>query len=806
MASYRQFIVVQFVPEADEQGQFTGKTNKFPINPSTGLRHDAHDASIWLDVSTAATIAAAFGAQFSVGFVLTAADPFVCLDVDKCRTDVGWSEHALSMQREFPAATEVSNSGNGWHQWGIYRGVAPPHRKRAPKVNGVDYHMELYTEKRFIAFGPHGASGQMYDLTDLLPGFIAKWFPPAPEGEIELDGFNAPDPNYTPLTDDELFTKARASVPKQDASAVFGGAPPMASFSDLFDRNVDVLARVFPPQTAGKEFNYSDADAALAKELAYWTGRDAPRIARLMQLSALRREKWNQSIHRTYFGDTIANGIGRCKAVYRIKPVLPAPPPPAPAGTVSKPLAHVITHNTFVGRDDIVKVFDGCVYIRDLNEVLLPNGDLVDQARFKVEYAGYAFSLDNQNEKTTKDAWDAFINNQIVRFPRVEGTMFDPAYDFQDVIERAGRRWANVYKKPVVDRRPGDVTPFMNLLHKLLPNGDDAIILLSYMAAVVQNPGLKFRWAPFIQGVEGNGKSTIVACLKHALGNKYVFSVKAGMIENGFNAWLEHNILYVADDIYSSKDRTDMMEALKSLITETDQAITLKGVDAIQKRICGNFIFTDNHKDAMQKRDATRRICTLYCAQQSKYDRSRDGLTKEYFVGRNGLIPWLKREGFAAVAEMLHTMAIDERYNPAGECQEAPDTSVTQEAIIDGRTGIEHEVAEWIELGEPGFCGNFVSANMLKLKLRQTPQFSKFASHLKLKETMLRLGYETHRGMEGGRCATNVQPDGMRPVLYVKADSFEAELKGATEIATRYEQAQQAAITASIERRFQHGT
>ena len=173
-----------------------------------------------------------------------------------------------------------------------------------------------------------------------------------------------------------------------------------------------------------------------------------------------------------------------------------------------------------------------------------------------------------------------------------------------------------------------------------------------------------------------------------------VFSVKAGMIENNFNSWLENNVLYVADDIYSTRDRADMMEALKSMITETDHGITLKGIDSIQKRICGNFVFTDNHKDAMKKTDDSRRICTLYCAQQSKHDRMRDGLTKQFFVGPNGFVKWLNGGGYAAVADMLHTMVIDERYNPAGECQEAPDTSVTHEAIVDGRTAVEHEVAE----------------------------------------------------------------------------------------------------------------
>ncbi len=390
-----------------------------------------------------------------------------------------------------------------------------------------------------------------------------------------------------------------------------------------------------------------------------------------------------------------------------------------------------------------------------------------------------------------------------MRFPRVDGLVFDPALPFQGVIERSGRTWVNVYKKPHVDAREGDCGPFMALLLKLLPKGDDAIILLSYMAAVVQNPGVKFRWAPFIQGTRGNGKSTLITCLKHALGNKYIFSVKSGMIENNFNAWLERNVLYVADDIYSTKDRTDMMEMLKALISEKDHGITYKGIDSMQKVICGNFIFTDNHKDAMKKQEDTRGICSLYCAQQSKHDRLRDGLTKEYFAKQ--LYPWLNSGGFAYVAHMLATMPIDPRYDPSGECQEAPDTSMTIEAIVDGRTGLEHDVSEWIELEQPGFCGDFVSVHMLKQHMANFPQYSKSASPLKLKEMLGRLGYEMHRGLTNGRLAFEVAPDNTRPILYVKRDSWQANLTDAATIAQIYSQAQQAALTAAIAKRFQNG-
>jgi hypothetical protein len=715
--------------------------------------------------------------------------------MDKCRDASGnWIPEVSPILAAFPGANEISNSCNGLHVWARYRGVAPPHAKKSKA--GLDRKwLELYTELRFIALGGLGiANGAMVDITDILPGFIDKYFPPAP-GETDGDWSTAPVEGYTHLDDDELLRRALAGTRKQSAESAFGGAV-LASFADLWTRNIPVLSRAYPPAMEGKELNASDADCALAKELAYWTGKDCERIKRLMLMSAMKRDKWDW--HRDYLEDTVLRGVAFCQAVYHVKAIAPPSPPPG------KLAPRAIEHNTFVGRESMAELFTGCVYIQDSNAILIPNGDIVDQARFKARYAGYTFAMDNENTKTSRDAWDAFINNSVIEFPRVEGTCFDPKLEFQSVVEKGGRRWVNVYKQPTIIRAAGDVQPFMGLLKKILPNGDDSLIILCYMAACCQYPGRKFRWAPFLQGTPGNGKSTIVECLKHALGNKYIFSVKTGMIENNFNAWLENNVLYVADDIYSSKDRTDMMEALKSLITQSDQGITYKGIDSIQKSICGNFFFTDNHRDAMRKASNDRRLAVFYSAQQTYDDRERDGLTEDFFTRPGGFVEWLEGGGYAAVADMLHTMPIDPRYNPAGRCQEAPKTSATREAIDDGRTNLEHDVIEWIEQDEPGFCGGFVSATMLKRKLEGIQRYQRSLSPLKIKELMGRLGYDAHPGLVGGRCVTDVNPDQARPVLFVRRGSDVSLIQGAAEIGRAYEAAQALGMSLKVQRRMSH--
>ncbi|MFK5915352.1 MAG: hypothetical protein QM484_13355 [Woeseiaceae bacterium] len=90
-----------------------------------------------------------------------------------------------------------------------------------------------------------------------------------------------------PEDDDELIARALKS---KSAAGTFGTR---ATFRDLWERNVEVLAVMFPPdQSDSGEYDESSADMALAQHLAWWTGKDCERIERLMWRSALVRDKW----------------------------------------------------------------------------------------------------------------------------------------------------------------------------------------------------------------------------------------------------------------------------------------------------------------------------------------------------------------------------------------------------------------------------------------------------------------------------------------------------------------------------------
>jgi hypothetical protein len=291
LSAWRQFIPVRLV--ASSSG-----TDKLPIDWRTGQitlkgSDGAHDPAIWLPHDQATFIAQQLGPGHGVGFVLTAADPFFCLDIDGARQGDAWSPLSLQLCAKLPGCVvEVSQSGQGLHVWGRASTI-PEHRKRNTALA-----VELYSERRFIVLGS-GQVGTMADNCAALPALIAEYFPPR-EGPGVIPA-NGPRPDWRgPTDDDDLIRRALQS---RSAAAVFGTR---ASFADLWEACPDVLAGAYP-SASGDAWDRSSADMALAQHLAFWTGCDAARIDRLMRRSALTRDKWERE---DYLPETIENACG----------------------------------------------------------------------------------------------------------------------------------------------------------------------------------------------------------------------------------------------------------------------------------------------------------------------------------------------------------------------------------------------------------------------------------------------------------------------------------------------------------------
>lgn len=289
--------------------KLTADKRKLPCLPD-GTVVDAHDPKNWCDYETAKS------SSYDVGFVLTADDPWFCIDLDKCRPNGEWSEEAKAIYDSFPGAWgETSQSGEGRHIMGKCEKSQLLDRK-----NKFEGWIEFYITGRYIAFGPTGFERianiqDDKDWTEHLKNIVPQRTNAG--GQAVLNGQTGEaselpsgrDPRYNGPDDDEVLI-AKALRSKSTANHFGQGV----SFADLWNANLGPLGKKYPAFNTNDPFDHSSADAALMAHLAFWTGKDAQRMDRLFRRSKLMRKKWET--RPDYRKRTINVALGHCTKVY----------------------------------------------------------------------------------------------------------------------------------------------------------------------------------------------------------------------------------------------------------------------------------------------------------------------------------------------------------------------------------------------------------------------------------------------------------------------------------------------------------
>lgn len=839
MAAYNQFILWTTFIRDD-------RVIKLPVDYRTGRAFPKdggwqQDSNAWTSAEIALQAAAVFGRNYGVGFFFTENDPFFFVDVDKCLLPTNeWSPLAQNILSWFPgAAVEISHSGKGLHIFGQCALQVTHSKKNTPLG------LELYTKKRFVALTGNSITGSAaVDFSTNLPAYAAAYHPPkgAEEGaawttEAREDWTGSED-------DDELLEKALAV---KGAASVFGNK---ATFADLWNVDEDILAASYPDsgRNDGCPWDRNAVDMALTQHLAFWTGNNCERILRLMKRSGLVRDKWERE---DYLIMTIENSVAMQESVYSvpdtadIEPILKlkgsdkqkayahslvtavmaqctpeqseallglrgnalnakfwidnqgrTPPeiialvtPISAAAPINISSEPVIKEGyQFLGVDQQIEHFKGCMYVQDVHRVLTPAGSLLKQDQFNAVYGGYSFQFEpDASGKTTKKAWDAFVESQAIRFPQAQSTIFRPDLPAGKLVIEENRAFVNTFVPIDTPRLVGDVTPFLTHLAKVLPDARDREILLSFMAAVVQYPGAKFQWAPLLQGAEGNGKTLFSRCVAAAVGERYTHWPAANEIAEKYNSWVFDNIFIGIEDINVPDHKKEILAVLLPMITNDRLAKRAMQTDQVMHWNCAKFMFNTNPRDAIRKTKKDRRYCVFFTAQQDEKDIERDGMGGDYFPE---LYKWLKKDGgYAMVSQYLDDYVISEEFNPATICMRAPITSTTHEVLEASMGGVEQEVQEAIAEGRLGFAGGWVSSMALE-RLLQDLRAARAIPPNKRRDLLQSLGYDWHPALKGGRVNNIVPTDGGKPRLFIKKDHISANLTTPAEVVRAYEEAQ----------------
>lgn len=752
LAAYPQFINWRPAPRGD------GKVDKLPVNPHNGQVCNAHDRAAHV------TAEQAFATGMRVAFVFTDKDPFFFIDIDNAMTVEGWSDAATQMCATFAGCgVEVSQSNNGIHIFGVIPPGNWPHGCDS-KTLGTQF----YTSGRFVALtGVNTIGDAGYSPDAVVYGnWISDYFPAGPViSGVPENWTTEPVPEWAGPEDDKTLISRMLKA--KSARGILGGT---ATLKQLWEADEVALSKTFPDTIGdqGRAFDWSVADSALCSHLAFWTGKNCERMDKIFRQSALSRDKWVE--RDTYRETTILRSVANCSNVYKQR------------GAVTEGSAPMGFQ--FCTLQDQLKLFHGCSYVRDVHRVFVPDtGELLRPEQFRATFGGHVFTLDAMGDKTTRNAWEVFTESQAYQFPRVHTTRFRPELMPGEIEEYEGVRSINTYIPIVTKRTAGDPAPFLGLINKMLPESHDRNILFAYLAACVQYPGIKFQWAPLLQGVEGNGKSFIGACLTHAIGEKYTHSLDQKDIGNIFNSWVYRKLLVIVEEVHT-RGRMDAIKTLGWLIANRRIPMQAKGQDQITGDNRANFLMFTNPKDAIQKTRRDRKFCIFYTAQQEPEDLIAAGMGGTYFPE---LFNWGRAEGFAIVNEYLHTYKIPEEFNPAKNCHRAPDTTSTPAVLINSLGIIEQDIIDAVESHKTGFTDGWISSLAFNAMLKEM--------HMKLpvnrrREMLKDIGYVPHPALTKGRVNNNIAVEQGKPVLYVKVRHPAYSITDAAMVSRVYQEAQ----------------
>lgn len=261
MRDYKQWVVWRY------EESIEGKPTKVPYNAVSNYKASVTNSNDWASFSDA-FMAATSGKYDGLGFVLTANDPFVFIDLDTPKDKTAEEFQAIQERQNkifnsFQSYAELSPSGTGAHI--IVKGDIPSGRKRSS--------IEIYSKERYMTMtgniipGSEPKIREYHELANVL------WSEMGNKVEYLMHDGNAPQ------------TKTDAEVIASACNAING------------EKVIDLARDGDWPKYYSSQ---SEADFALIDVIAFYT-QNREQITRIFQQSALgQRDKAKRRDYMEY--------------------------------------------------------------------------------------------------------------------------------------------------------------------------------------------------------------------------------------------------------------------------------------------------------------------------------------------------------------------------------------------------------------------------------------------------------------------------------------------------------------------------
>jgi len=311
----------------------------------------------------------------------------------------------------------------------------------------------------------------------------------------------------------------------------------------------------------------------------------------------------------------------------------------------------------------------------EMNLYNIASGAYVLKDRFITQYANRMLDVGTTDRPKLAQLGTAWFTHPLRRStPRVILAPGQP----ETLLDESINSWRGFVCEPV----KGDVKPFIKLLKRLIPNIDERRYVLSWLAALIQNPAQKFNVALVIWSrQQGTGKSLLVETVGNLFDERHFEVVGQEVFNDGFTDWQAHKVMVVCDEV-SSTDKRAVSDRIKGWITASKNNINTKNAPKFRQPNLIKYVFLSNHADAVYLDETDRRFYVV--------EASSDRLPKEESLE---FVQW--RDGSGKSALLHYLLNINSKdFNPTAP---APESTSKAAMVEDNKSDLERWMDAMVE-------------------------------------------------------------------------------------------------------------
>jgi hypothetical protein len=178
------------------------------------------------------------------------------------------------------------------------------------------------------------------------------------------------------------------------------------------------------------------------------------------------------------------------------------------------------------------------------------------------------------------------------------------------IVNVDGERRFNTYVPTRVERRRGDIAPFVEFMSHLLPDEGDREAVLRWVATLVARPDVRMGYGLLLcSHTHGVGKSTLTDHILSPLIGPWNASHPntERAVKGDFNSWLANRRLVVLAEMYVGHLGTKAYDTLKPYMTDKTVAVNTKYRPEYELENWAHFVASSNSRVPMFMAGTDRR-------------------------------------------------------------------------------------------------------------------------------------------------------------------------------------------------------